>query len=124
MTNRFGVVLHNESVRWADAEGVSQTVIAAVLLLHERSLDEIVAKLRPGELEEVIKLVSLCPRRYPPGALDALKGRNRALSPAPEHGASASTDVAFGRFTARIESGDCVCRNSASFLYQLLGGIT
>jgi len=36
MTNRFGVVLHSESVRWAAAEGVSETVIAAVLLLHER----------------------------------------------------------------------------------------
>jgi hypothetical protein len=28
-------------VRWAAAEGVSETVIAAVLLLHERSVEEI-----------------------------------------------------------------------------------
>jgi hypothetical protein len=27
---------------WAAAEGVSETVIAAVLLLHERGVDEIV----------------------------------------------------------------------------------
>ena len=38
--------LHSESVRWAAAEGVSETVIAAVLLLHERSVDEIASKLR------------------------------------------------------------------------------
>jgi hypothetical protein len=41
-------------VRWAAAEGVSETVIAAVLLLHERSVDEIASKLRPDELEQVI----------------------------------------------------------------------
>jgi hypothetical protein len=53
MTNAFGVVLDSASVRWAAAEGVAETVIAAVLLLDERSIDEIVAKLRPGELEHV-----------------------------------------------------------------------
>jgi hypothetical protein len=41
MSNRFGVVLHPDSVRWAAPEGVSEDVIAAVLLLHERSVDEI-----------------------------------------------------------------------------------
>jgi hypothetical protein len=75
MTNAFAVELHSESVRWAAAEGVSQTVIAAVLLLHERSVDEIASKLRPGELEQVIKLVGRCPSCYPAGALDALKAR-------------------------------------------------
>jgi hypothetical protein len=34
-----------------------EAVIAAVLLLHRRSVDEIVAKLRLSELEQVIKLV-------------------------------------------------------------------
>jgi hypothetical protein len=75
MTNVFGVELHSESVRWAAAEGVSETVIAAVLLLHERSVDEIASKLRPDELERVIKLAGRCPSSYPPGALDALKAR-------------------------------------------------
>src|SRR5580704_7275050 len=75
MTNAFGVELHSESVRWAAAEGVSETVIAAVLLLHERSVDEIASKLRPDELEQVIKLVGRCPSSYPPGALNALKAR-------------------------------------------------
>jgi hypothetical protein len=41
-------------VRWAAAEGVSETVIAAVLLLHERSVQQIVAELTAVELEQVI----------------------------------------------------------------------
>jgi hypothetical protein len=73
MTNAFGVVLDSASVRWAAAKGVPETVIAAVLLLHERSIDEIVPKLRPGELEQVIKLVGRSPSCYPPGTLDTLK---------------------------------------------------
>ncbi len=67
MKNRFGIVLHSDSVRWAAAEGVSEDVISAVLLLHERSVDEIVAKLSAVELEQVIKLVGRSPRLYPPG---------------------------------------------------------
>jgi hypothetical protein len=72
MTNAFGVVLDSASVRWAAAEGVPETVIA-VCLLHERSVDEIAAKLVPGELEQVIKLVGRSPSSYPPGTLDASK---------------------------------------------------
>jgi hypothetical protein len=34
---------------------MSEAVIAAVLLLHERSVEEIVAKLSAAELEQVIK---------------------------------------------------------------------
>jgi hypothetical protein len=45
MTNRFGLVLYPKELRWAAAEAVSQDVIAAVLLLHDRSVDEIVPKL-------------------------------------------------------------------------------
>jgi hypothetical protein len=83
MTNRFGVVLHDESVRWAAAEGVSETVIAAVLLLHQRSVEEIVAKLGAVELEQVIKLVGRSPRVYPLGTLDTLKQRKALISPPP-----------------------------------------
>ena len=82
MTNRFGVLLHPDDVRWAAAEGVSETVIAAVLLLHERSVDEIVPKLHPAELEQVIVLVGRNPRLYPPGTLEALKSKRNA-SPTP-----------------------------------------
>ena len=49
MTNRFGVALHSEEVRWAAAEDVTETVIAAVWLLHERSVEEIAGKLTPVE---------------------------------------------------------------------------
>ena len=83
MTNAFRIVLDSASVRRAAAEGVSETVIAAIYLLHERSVDEIAAKLRPDELGHVIRLVSRCPSCYPPGTLDALKVR----SPAPPPGA-------------------------------------
>jgi hypothetical protein len=48
MTNHFGAVLHDESVRWAAAQGVPETVIAAVRLLHERNVDEIVPLALPS----------------------------------------------------------------------------
>jgi hypothetical protein len=83
MINPYGITLDSASVRWAAAEGVSETIITAVLLLHERSLEEIVAKLRPGELEQVIKLVGRSPRVYPPGTLDTLKQRKALISPPP-----------------------------------------
>ena len=88
MTNAFGVVLDSASLRRATIEGVSETVIAAIYFLHERSVDEIVAKLRPSELEQVIKLVGRCPSCYPPGTLAALKDRRRLPSPKPQPAAS------------------------------------
>ena len=57
MTNAFGVVLDSASLRRATIEGVSETVIAAIYFLHERSVDEIVTKLRPSELEGVSETV-------------------------------------------------------------------
>ena len=51
MSNAFGLVLDSASVRRAAAEGVSETVIAAVLPLHERSAEQIVAELSALELE-------------------------------------------------------------------------
>jgi hypothetical protein len=83
MTNRFGIDLHTESVRWAAAECVSEDVIAAVLLLHEHSVDEIAPDLSAIELEQVIKLVGRSPRLYPPGILDALNQRRTSPSPQP-----------------------------------------
>ena len=96
MTNRFDILLHPDDMRWAAAEGVSETVIAAVLLLHERSVDEIVPKLSVAELEQVIKLVGRSPRVYPPGTLDALKQRRALVSPEPPQrsGESTRSDVA------------------------------
>ena len=37
--NHFRDELHPDRLRWAAAEGVSEDVIAAVLLLHDRSVD-------------------------------------------------------------------------------------
>jgi hypothetical protein len=51
----------------------------AVLLLHEKRVDEIVPKLSAADLEQVIKLVGRSPSAYPPKTLDALKQR-RALA--------------------------------------------
>jgi hypothetical protein len=91
MTNRFGVLLYRDDVRWAVAEGVSETVIAAVLLLHERSVEEIAPKLSAAELEKVIKLVGRSPGVYPPSTLDVLKQQRALVSPEPPQQSSEST---------------------------------
>ncbi len=45
MGNPYGITLDDASLRWAAAEGVSESVIAAICLLGEMSVDEIVARL-------------------------------------------------------------------------------
>jgi hypothetical protein len=57
MTNRFGALLHPDSITWAANERVSETIVAAVLLLHEHSVDEVRSWLNAAELEHVIVLV-------------------------------------------------------------------
>jgi hypothetical protein len=86
MTNPYGLLLDDASLRWATAESVPETVIAAICLLETRSVDEIVARLTSAELEQVINIVGRCPRGYPPGAYDALKGHRRTPSPQPKPG--------------------------------------
>src|SRR2546430_16104589 len=81
--NRFNVLLYPDDMHWAAAEGVSEDIIAAVLLLHQRRVDEIVPKLSAAELEQVIVLVGRSPRVYPPGTLDALKQRRALVLPEP-----------------------------------------
>ena len=44
-----------------------------MLLLHERSVEEVVPQLSPLELEKVIVLVGRSPRLYPRGILEALE---------------------------------------------------
>src|ERR1700722_3134092 len=83
MTNRFGVELHPKDVRWAAAEGVGQDVIAAVLLLHERSVDEIAPQLTATELEQTIVLVGRSPRLYARGTLEALESKRATPRPRP-----------------------------------------
>jgi hypothetical protein len=60
MTNAFGVELDSASIRRAAAEAVPETVIAAIYLLYERTVDEIASKLTPDELGHVIRLVGRC----------------------------------------------------------------
>ena len=81
MGNPYGITLDEASLRWAAAEDVPEVVIAAICLLPERSVDEIVAKLSPVELEQVIKIVGRSPRGYPSGALEALKGKRNSAQP-------------------------------------------
>ena len=83
MTNRFGLDLHPKEVRWAAAEGVSEDVIAAVLLLHDRTVDEIAPQLSAAELEKVIELVGRSPRLYPRGILEALGQHKSSPASAP-----------------------------------------
>jgi hypothetical protein len=83
MTNRFGFDLYPKEVRWAAAESVSEDVIAAVLLLHDRSVEEIVPQLSPLELEKVIELVGRSPRLYPRGILEALGQHKSSPASAP-----------------------------------------
>ena len=73
MSNLFGIALDQAWLRRAAAENVTETVIAAVSLLHDRSVGEIAGKLTPAELADVTRLVSRCPSCYPPGAYEALK---------------------------------------------------
>jgi hypothetical protein len=83
MTNRFGLHLPPDRLRWAVAEGVSEDVICAVLLLHEHSVNEIAPKLSPAELEKVLVLVGRNSRLYPPGTVQALESKRAVLPPQP-----------------------------------------
>ena len=89
--NLFGIALDQASLRWAAAEGVTETVIAAVSLLQERSVEEITGKLTPAELADVTRLVSRCPSCYPPGAYDALKAWRNAAAERPATRTTAGT---------------------------------
>ena len=72
MTNPYGITLDREWAEWPAKIGVSPTVAAALLLICQaRPLDEIVARLTPGELEQVVEIVGRCPDHFPPGTLDA-----------------------------------------------------
>ncbi len=84
--NPYGITLDDASLRWAAAEGVPASVIAAICLLDEQSVDEIVTKLTTAELDQVIQIVGRSPRGYPPGAYDALKGKRNLAQPSSAYG--------------------------------------
>jgi hypothetical protein len=54
MSNPYGIELNQAWTEWAADYGVSSTVAAAVFLISSaRPIDEVMAKLAPGELEQV-----------------------------------------------------------------------
>ena len=73
------------------------------------------AKLRPDELEHVIRLVSRCPSCYPPGTLDALKSK-RMASLTPTAGSPRSYDQRRGRCSSAhpTQAATCAPRGEAS----------
>ena len=84
----------------------ARSVIAAICLLETRSVDEIVARLTPAELEQVIKIVGRSPRGYPPGAYDALKGKRNLAQPQPPiERLSRNGALEFGQPAARTNPG-------------------
>ena len=71
-------------IEWAAKEKVSETVAAALLLICEtRPAHEVMAKLAPGEFEQVADLVSRWPGQFPPATLAAVKSRRQTPSPDP-----------------------------------------
>ncbi len=63
---------------------MSESVIAAICLLGEKTVDNIVAKLSPAELGQVIKIVGRSPNCYPLGAYAALKDKRDLASRPPQ----------------------------------------
>ena len=82
MTNPYGITLDREWTEWAAEYGVSPAVAAAVFLTSKaRPIHEVMAKLAPGEFEQVADIVSRWPGQFPPGTLAALKSRRRHRRP-------------------------------------------
>ena len=77
-------------------------MIAAICLLPERSVDEVVARLTTAELEQVIKIVGRSPRGYAPGAYDALKEQRHRRSL--QRSAARSPDARISPAAARMRN--------------------
>ena len=83
MSNRYGITLDSEWIEWATKEKASETVAAAVLLICDRPVHEVAAKLTPGEFERVVDIVRRSPDHFPSGTLAALKSRGAMLARRP-----------------------------------------
>jgi hypothetical protein len=87
MSNPYGITLNREWSEWAAKFGASPTVAAALFLISERHPShEVMAKLTPGEVEQVAKIVQRWPDCFPPGSVDALKSRSLTLARPPSVG--------------------------------------
>ena len=84
MSNPYGISLDREWTEWAAKAGVSPTIAAALLLIsRSRPLPEIVARLTPGELEQIVGVIGRWPDCFPHGTLAALKSVRLTRSPEP-----------------------------------------
>src|SRR6516164_8537260 len=103
MSNPYGITLDREWSEWAAKFGASPTVAAALFLISERHPShEVMAKLTPGEVEQVAKIVRRWPDCFPPASVDALKSRSLTLAQPPSVGVSA--DPTSRRRPARVSA--------------------
>ena len=66
--NPYGITLKPAWTEWAAKLGVSETIAAAVYLLSEnRKAEEVVGKLDPSEIEQVIDIIGHQPTAFPRG---------------------------------------------------------
>jgi len=81
MSNPYGISLDREWTEWAAKARVSPTVTAALLLIsRSRPLPEIVARLTPGELEQIVGVIGRWPDCFPHGTLAALRSLRATMS--------------------------------------------
>ena len=106
MSNPYGIMLDREWAEWAAKIGVSSTVAAALLVIsRSHPLPEVVARLTPGELEQVVGVIGRWPECFPPGTLAALKSVRLRLKRSPDPSAvSISTDQAPSWLAARTSA--------------------
>ncbi len=73
MANPYGMTLNPAWMEWALEYGASEPVAAALYLISEnRKIDEVVAKLKPSEVELVVDTVQRWPECGPRGVLATL----------------------------------------------------
>ena len=81
MSSPYGITLDREWAEWAAKARVSPTVAAALLLIsRSRPLPEIVARLTPGELEQIVGVIGRWPDCFPHGTLAALRSLRATMS--------------------------------------------
>jgi hypothetical protein len=74
MSNPYGIALDREWAEWAAKAGVSPTVAAALLVIaRSHPLPEVVARLTPGELEQVVGVIGRWPECFPHGTLKSVR---------------------------------------------------
>jgi hypothetical protein len=84
MANPYGITLNRAWTEWAAEQGMSEAVAAALYLIFmNMKTEEVVAKLKPSEVELVVDTVQHWPDRFPRRAFAALNESRLAPSPEP-----------------------------------------